>query len=469
MTHLLPAEPLESLDHYLATETGGLGLARARELGAEATIAEIQRSGLRGRGGAGFPTGLKWATIASQRGPRTYVVCNAAEGEPGTFKDRALIRSNPYQLVEGITIAALAVGADEVYICLKASFETEIERITGAVGEFQEAGIAPRCAVSIVAGPDEYLFGEEKAMLEVIEGNDPLPRWLPPHLHGLFSSAPQLGWSATRTDLTGIDPTEEGAGDRDSGSNPTLVNNAETLSNVPHILARGADWFRTLGTGESPGTVVATVVGDVVAPDVGEVELGTPLRAVIDAVGSGLHPGRSVKAVFSGVANAVLTGAALDAPLSYEGLEAQGSGMGAAGFIVYDDTACMVDVAYHFSRFLSVESCGQCPPCKLGSGAITEHLEHLETGVGTVEDVESIIGWLGHVTDGNRCYLPVEEQVVIGSILEAFPGEFDEHLGGGCPRRRELPMPKLVDLTAGVATYDDSFWRKRPDWTYDPE
>lgn len=475
MTHLLPTEAIETLDHYLASETGGLGLKRAQEIGPEATIAAIKASGLRGRGGGGFPTGLKWAGIASQAGDTRYVVCNGAEGEPGTFKDRALIRANPYQLVEGVIIAGLAMGAREVYVCLKASFETEIARFTRAVEEFQEAGICSDCTVNIVAGPDEYLFGEEKAMLEVIEGNEPLPRWLPPHIHGLFSPAPQLGWSATRdqaqaegdshshavSDATNVEAGHE--------SNPTLVNNVETLSNVPHILARGADWFRSMGTAESPGTIVATVVGDVVAPDVGEVELGTPLRAVIDAVGSGMPPGRSVKAVFSGVANAVVTPEHLDAPLSYEGLASVGSGMGAAGFIVYDDTTCMVDVAYHFSRFLSVESCGQCPPCKLGSSAITEHLERIETGVGNNDDIDAIVGWLKNVTDGNRCYLAVEEQIVIRSILEAFPSEFDEHIEtGACPRRRELPMPKLVDLAGGVATYDETFWRKRPDWTYDP-
>jgi NADH:ubiquinone oxidoreductase subunit F (NADH-binding) len=296
-------------------------------------------------------------------------------------------------------------------------------------------------------------------MLEVIEGNDPLPRWLPPYLHGLFATAPQLGWQAhaDTTEATG------------NGSNPTLVNNVETLSNVPHILARGADWFRSMGTEESPGTVVTTVVGDVVAPDVGEVELGTPLRVVIDAVGSGLDRGRTVKAVFSGVANPVVVAAQLDAPVSYEGFAAIGSGMGAAGFIVYDDRTCMVDAAYRLSRFLSVESCGQCPPCKIGSSAITEHLERLETGRGSDDDIASISRWLDHVTDGNRCYLAVEEQVMVSSVLRAFPEEFAEHIDlGRCPRPRRLPIPKLIDLVDGVATYDESYWRKRPDWTYDP-
>ena len=460
-TFLLPTEPITSLDAYLVTDTGGQGIRRAQDLGAAATIDEVLRSGLRGRGGAGFPTGQKWAGVAAQTGGRRYLVCNGAEGEPGTFKDRALLRANPYQLVEGLVIAAFAVGADEAFICLKASFEREIADVTRAVQEFQAAGICTDCEVTIVAGPEEYLFGEEKAMLEVIEGNEPLPRWLPPHLHGLFATAPQLGWQSHDRQPGQM------AG---SGSNPTMVNNVETLSNVPHILARGAVWFRSMGTAGSPGTIVTTVVGDVIAPDVGEVEMGTPLRAVIDAVGSGVTPGRTVKAVFSGVANAVVTAADLDVPVSFEGFHAIGSGMGSAGFIVYDDTACMVDAAYRFSRFLSIESCGQCPPCKLGSSAITEHLERLETGAGDDRDLSAIAGWLEHVTDGNRCFLAVEEQVMVSSILRAFPDEFAEHIElHRCPRPRRLSIPKLVDLADGRAVYDESFWRKRPDWTYDPE
>lgn len=459
-TFLLPIEPIGSLDEYLSTSVGGRGLARAHDLGARSTIELITDSGLRGRGGGGFPTGRKWSSIASREAGPAYVVCNGAEGEPGTFKDRALIRANPYQLVEGLVIAAMAVDALEVFVCLKANFVREIDRVTTAIQEFQSAGLCEDCTVTVVAGPDEYLFGEEKAMLEVIEGRPPLPRWFAPYEHGLFASSPQLGWESSTS----------GRSSDESGPNPTLVNNVETLSNVPHILAHGAEWFRSIGTAESPGTIVATIVGDVVAPDVGEVELGTPLEAVIDAVGSGLRPGRSIKAVFSGVANPVITAADLDVPVSYEGFAAIGSGMGAAGFIVYDDSTCMVDAAYRLSRFLSIESCGQCPPCKIGSSAITEHLERIETGTGQEADLDAIAGWLSKVTDGNRCYLAVEERELVSSVLHAFPEEFVEHLEQHrCPRPRRLPMPKLLDLEGGEAVYDESFWRKRPDWTYEPE
>jgi NADH-quinone oxidoreductase subunit F len=448
--YLLPTDSIDSLDAYLATETGGRGLERAVELGAKATIAEVTRSGLRGRGGAGFPTGRKWQSIVSDGGGTTYVVGNGAEGEPGTFKDRALMRANPYQLVEGVLIAAFAVGAREAFIALKASFGEQIERVTKAVAEMQAAGMCALCTVNIVHGPDEYLFGEEKALLEVIEGKPPLPRLLPPYEHGLFASDVVTGWEPA--------PGQP-------SPNPTLVNNVETLSSVPHILARGADWYRSMGTDDSPGNLVCTVVGDVVAPDVGEIELGTPLGAVIDAVGSGLLPGRTIKAVISGVANPVLTD--LSTPVSYEGFAAAGSGLGAGGFVVFDDTTCMVEAARVMSRFLYVESCGQCPPCKLGTGAVTEVLERIEGGNGDIRDIEELQSWLAKVTDGNRCYLPVQERLVVGSILERFADEFAEHWAAGrCPRPRTVPLAKIVELRDGVATLDERWWSKQPDWTY---
>ena len=457
-TFLLTETPVETLDDYLATDTGGQGIVTAERIGRQATIDLIAASGLRGRGGGGFPTGTKWAGIAAQDTSHRYLVCNGAEGEPGTFKDRALMRANPYQLIEGLMIAAFAIDAAEIYLCTKASYTAELERITRAVQEFQQAGICSDCTVNIIAGPDEYLFGEEKAMLEVIEGKPPLPRQFPPHEQGLFAQSPELGWEATPVTI----------GSRRDDPHPTLVNNVETLSNVPHIVARGAAWFRTMGTTASPGTIVCTVVGDVVAPAVGEVEMGTPLRTVIAAVGSGLPDGRTIKAVFSGVANAVVTEADLDATVSYEGLAAVGSGMGSEGFIVYDDSACMVDAAYRFSRFLSIESCGQCPPCKLGSAEITQCLQRIETGTGTDNDLAVLGGWLPRVTDASRCYLASEERIVVSSILRAFPEEFADHIENQrCPSPRQHPMPKLTDLRDGHATYDETFWRKRPDWTYD--
>ena len=377
MTVLLPDEPLESLDAYVDTWDGGQGLLRARDLGPAGVVEVLERSGLRGRGGAGFATGRKWATIRAgdvEVGDR-YVVANGAEGEPGTFKDRMLMRRNPYQVIEGLAIAAASVGAVAGYVAVKASFEPEIEALRRALTEMAEAGLVGDVPITLVGGPDEYLFGEEKGLLEVIEGDDPMPRLFPPYVYGLFTTAPQMGWSA------GIDLSSDGPAI--PSSNPTLVNNVETLANVVPILGRGPEWYRSLGTERSPGVVICTVVGDTRRAGVAELELGTPLREVIDRIGGGARPGHTIKAVLSGVANGVIPGDRLDAPLSYEGLEAAGGGLGAAGFIVYDDTADMIAVARAVSRFLYVESCGQCPPCKFGTGAITTILDRILAGDGT--------------------------------------------------------------------------------------
>jgi NADH:ubiquinone oxidoreductase subunit F (NADH-binding) len=249
--------------------------------------------------------------------------------------------------------------------------------------------------------------------------------------------------------------------------NPTLVNNVETLSNVPHILARGAEWFRGFGTEGSPGIIVCTVVGDVVRDGVGEVEMGVTLSDAIDRIGGGVPAGRTIKAVFSGVSNPVLVDADLDTPLTYEDFASAGSGLGAAGFIVYDDTTCVVELALLLSRFLYIESCGQCPACKLGTQAITEALVNLQEGQGSELDIEIIGARLRNVTDGNRCALPIEEQNVVSSLLRHFAEEFVEHLEGrGCTSERELVVPKLVDIVDGRAVYDEHYRFKLPDWTY---
>jgi NADH-quinone oxidoreductase subunit F len=458
--HLLPDEPVESLDTYLAGG-GGRGLERAMTLGPDGVIDELTRAGLRGRGGAGFPTGRKWASIRAgghEVGDR-YVVANGAEGEPGTFKDRALMAANPYQVIEGVEIAVRTLGAVGAYIAVKASFERQIAALGRALEEMAAGELVGSAPITLITGPDEYLFGEEKGLLEVIEGEDPLPRFFPPYVYGLFTNQPQMGWSA------GLDLSSDGP-DVPS-SNPTLVNNVETFANVPVILDRGWDWHRSLGTDESPGVVVATVVGDTARAGVGEVELGTPLADVIDRLGGGPRPGHQVKAVLSGVANPVLTGPdQLATPVSYEGMEAAGSGLGAAGFVVYDEKADMVAVARAISRFLYVESCGQCPPCKWGTGEVTTLLDRILAGEGTAHDFDIIGARLLRVTDANRCFLGAQEQRVIGSLLRAFPEEFVAHLEGAAPSPAPMLVPKLVDLANGVAVYDERQGRKNPDWTY---
>jgi NADH:ubiquinone oxidoreductase subunit F (NADH-binding) len=453
---LLADPPVADLADHLA-RGGGAGLARARELGPGAAIQEVILSGLRGRGGGGFPTGRKWQSVRdAAAGDRAFVVANGAEGEPATFKDRAIIRANPYAVVEGVALAAFAVGAERAFIGIKERFGPECERLAAAVDEMTQAGLAGGVPIQVVLGPDAYLFGEETGLLQVIEGEAPLPRIVPPYIEGLFATVPTSGWSAPPGEVA----TEFAT------SNPTVVNNVETLAMASLVLAKGPEWYRSLGTARSPGVVVATVVGDVARPGVGEIELGTPLAEVIDRVGGGVRPGRTIKAVLSGAANPVLTADQLGTPCSYEGMEAAGSGLGAAGFLVLDDTASVLEVARAVARFLYVESCGQCPACKLGCGAVSEGLDLVATGGATLDDVEAIAYRLQSVTDGNRCYLPVQTQRVVGSILTTFADEINDALEGRPLPDRGFVLPKLVDLADGVATYDERQALKRPDWTY---
>lgn len=456
---LLDGDPVRSLDQYRA-RGGGAAFAAATAVDPEALVDLVSASGLRGRGGGGFPTGRKWAGIRNAGPGRRFAVGNAAEGEPGTFKDRALLRHDPYRVLEGLAIAGYAVGADAAYIATKASYGREAERLAAALDEVHAAGFFADLVITLVLGPDEYLFGEEKALLEVIEGNDPLPRLLPPYEHGLFATDVQTGWQSVEAPVDAAQTRGRGE------ANPTLVNNVETLAHVPPIVLEGADRFRSVGTAASPGTTVATVVGDVQRPFVGEVELGTPFSALLERAGGPL-PGRTLVAAFSGVANGVLPASRFDTPVSYEGLAAARSGLGSAGFVVYDDTACIVEVACTLSRFLYVESCGQCRACKFGCGEITRNLDALMDGSGTEQHIEVIGARLLSVTDQTRCFLAAEEQALVSSILREFPEEFALHLEGRCsvPERR-IDVPKLLDVDDGVATYDLRQALKQPDWTY---
>ena len=456
---LLSGERIDSLASY--REAGGLaGYETATTIGPDGVIDRLTQAGLRGRGGAGFPVGVKWRSIAAG-GPgagQRFVVANGAEGEPGTFKDRAIIRHNPYALIEGLLIAAETVGAARAFIGLKRSFQVEAARVAEAAAEFARAGIAEGVSVEIALGPDEYLFGEEKALLEVIEGEDPLPRLFPPYIYGLFTKDPQMGWSAGSS----LDDPDR------TGANPTLVNNVETLSLVAPILARGSDWFRSTGTVESPGIVTCTVSGDTIRDGVGEFPMATPLSTVIAELGGGLPDGRAVKYVLSGVSNPVIRADHLDVPLTYEHLEAIGSGLGTAGFLVYDDRTDPVELAQAVSRFLAVESCGQCPACKLGTARITELLAtetELNQPTRPIEApvLTELSARLANVTDSSRCFLPAQEQRLVSSLL---PDMRDPMLRAP---RRGLELTKIVDLDGDRFTLDQQQRRKRPDWTYEPE
>ncbi len=452
--YLLPTSAIGSAEEYFALGGGG-GLERALSLGPEATLDEITGSGLRGRGGAGFSTGRKWRSVRDSGSGSRFVVANGAEGEPATFKDRTLIRLDPYRIVEGAAIAAFVVGAGTIYLATKAAYGREVEALTRAAVELSGAGLLQELTINIVEGPSEYLYGEEKALLEVIEGREPLPRVLPPYQFGLFATAPSGGWEAEAVPLG-----------RGSTSNPTVVNNVETFASVAHIMAKGAAWFRTTGTESSPGNILVTVVGDVLRSGVHEVPLGTPFEEVLTRCGGPLD-GRRFKAALSGVSNAVLLAQDFDVPLTYEAFVARGTGLGAAGFVVYDDSVNMTAVAYEMSRFLSTESCGQCPPCKQGSLSITDHLADLLNGHAADAVLGDIAAVLRSVTDANRCYLGTEEQTLVSSILRAFPEDVTEFLEHRAGSPRLVDVPLVIDIDEhGVATYDTTHRRKRPDWTY---
>jgi NADH-quinone oxidoreductase subunit F len=417
MERVLPREPIPDLAGYLAAG-GGAGIERARSMGPDAVVDEVRRSGLRGRGGAGFPTGIKWRGAAADQGPRA-IVCNAAEGEPGTVKDRALITDAPYRVVEGIAIAALAVGAATAYLGIKRRFTGPIAAVERAASEMGEAGFLDGLDLRIVEGPDDYLFGVESAMLEVIEGRDPLPRLVPPYVQG----------------ITGADGRHVTA----------VVNNVETLANVPGIVANGADWFRAEGTAQSPGTMVFTVSGDVRNAAIAELALGTPLSFLIYGPGGGLEAGRRPKLVVSGVSNRPLAPHELDTPLSFEAMAAIGSGLGSGGYIVYDDTTCAVEVGAALSGFLQVGSCGQCPPCKLGTTAFTERFSALMRREADLDDLDEMAAWLSRVTDGNRCGLGAGQQSLAKGILSTFADDVVACLEGRCPGHRGLLAPSPID------------------------
>ena len=439
MGRLLSDEPIADLDAYLLGG-GGAGLNAATDRAPSDVIDEVDAAGLRGRGGAGFPTGRKWRSVveaANEDGAPVYIVANGAEGEPGTYKDRVLLERNPYLFVEGLLIARHAVGAQRAYVGIKSRFTRPLQRLRDALEQVQQAGWPGAELVEIVAGPDAYLFGEEKAMLEVIEGKLPLPRILPPYQTGLFATM--------------------------SRSNPTVVNNIESLAHVATILRHGADWFREVGTDSSPGTMIFTVTGDVGAPGVHELPLGTPLRALLDITDAG-----DVLAIYSGTSNAVITPEMLDTPLGFDEMAAIDTGLGSGGFVVYDTDRCIVKVTATLSRFLALESCGQCLACKLGTAEIFDRLDALVRGEGTHADIDEVRRRTETVTDQNRCYLPVGAALVVRSTIDTFADAFAAHVGRASDPAVAVPVPKIsaLDPPTGRVEFDPDYDRKRSDWSY---
>jgi NADH:ubiquinone oxidoreductase subunit F (NADH-binding) len=462
---ILDTDPVPSLDAYLATG-GGKGLAAARALGAQGTIDEVTAAGIRGRGGAGFPTGVKWRTVAANCSPLepSTVVINAAEGEPGSFKDRELLDRNPYRVLEGALIAALAIGSNDVIVGMKRTATRQIARVRAAIEEVQASDLATGVTIEINEGPPEYLLGEETALLEAIDGRYPFPRIAPPYRRGVDEIVETPGDLTSESGLSAH--VEMGGSSEEADAPPTLVDNVETLAHVTVALAEGADWFREVGTDDSPGTFLATVSGCTVRAGVGEFTMGTPVREVIETLGGGVPAGRTIRAVLQGAASAIMTADQLDTPATWEAMQAIGSGLGSASFIVVDDATDITGVAASVSRFLTIESCGQCTPCKQDSQLITDALAKIAASNGAEDDLDTVIRRLDTVTFGARCTLATQEQVVIGSILQAFGSEVEARIEHKQHAGAAMAIVPMLDLRDGVAVLDTEHARKQPDWTF---
>ncbi len=378
-------------------------------------IAQLKEAHLRGRGGAGFPTGLKWDKVLNHRIKERYFVCNAGEHEPGTFKDRYLLRHHPHQLLEGCLIAAHTVGAKAAYIYLNHEFSEERAIFDRAKHEAQHQGILGKnflgtgldLDIEIFDGYGSYVAGEETAMLESMQGRPAQPKQKPPFY-----------------------PTEFGLHGK-----PTLVNNVETLSNIPQLLRNGAGWFREVGTSTTPGTMLFSLSGAVNRPGVYELPLGTSIRHLVEVCGQGVPNGHGVKAVFPGGPSFSMVGAEqLDLPMDFDSLKKAGTGLGSAGVIVVDDATCMVEQTLKFSGFFERESCGQCPPCWIGTKEIATIISKIEDGSGDQKDLAKLLQICGFVKGTGFCTLVTGAAVLVQNSLRLFRQEFEEHIRlGRCP------------------------------------
>ena len=417
-----------NIEEYIARD-GYFALAKVlKEMKPEDVIDEIKKSGLRGRGGAGFPTGLKWEFTAKASGDQKYVLCNADEGEPGTFKDRLIMEGDPHSLIEGMIIAGYAVGATKGYIYIRGEYYGSIDTIRKAIEDAYEYGFLGENILgsgfsfdlSVRLGAGAYVAGEETALIESIEGKTAKPRLKPPYppTFGLFGK-------------------------------PTVVNNVETFVNVPRIILKGADWFKSFGTESSPGTKVFSLVGNVVKKGIVEVPLGTTVRDLIFKFGGGVEGGRKLKIVQTGGTAGTFIGPdKLDVPLDYDSYQNYGVSLGSGVILVADETHCAVDLALNTMRFYEHESCGKCTPCREGTKLAVQILERISKGQGKKEDLELLREIAKAAGETSFCGLGQSIPVPLLSILENFKEEFEAHIGAErCPAgvcKFEKPKKKKV-------------------------
>lgn len=375
----------------------------------EDIVAELKKAGLRGRGGAGFPTGVKWDKVLNHRVKEHYFVCNAGEHEPGTFKDRHLLRSIPHQLIEGCLIAAHTVQAKAAFIYVNHEYENERNNLKKALEEARGKGLLGKnilgsgydLELQVFDGYGSYVAGEETAMLESMQGRPAMPRQKPPFY-----------------------PTDFGLYGK-----PTLVNNVETLCNIPRILYKGAAWFTQVGTEKCPGTMMFSLSGSVNRPGVYEMPMGVTIRELIEKCGGGVPGGRNIKAVFpGGPAFSMVTSDQLDLQMDFDSLKKAGTGLGSAGTIVIDDATCMVAATLKYSNFFKGESCGQCPPCRMGTNNMATLMAKIEEGQATQKDLDSLLQLCGFVKGTGYCTLVTGAAVLVQSSVKLFQKEYEEHL-----------------------------------------
>ena len=380
-------------------------LKKAIEMGPDAVIEEVKASGLRGRGGAGFPTGVKWSFMPKEPTKPHYLCCNADESEPGTFKDRELIRWDPHQLIEGCLIGAFAIRAQHAYIYCRGEF-FEVSSILGkAVEEAYEKGYIGKnimgtgvdIDLTVHIGAGAYICGEETALMNSLEGRRGQPRVKPPF------------------------PAAVGAFGK-----PTTINNVETLSAVPHIITNGGAWYREHGTEKSPGTKLFCVSGHVKRPGNYELPLGFPLKKLIEEVCGGMREGHTLKAVIPGGSSVPLLNAeeCEDCTLDYEGVAAKGSMLGCASVIVMDETTDIVKQVRRMASFYAHESCGQCTPCREGSAWVTKILQRIEDGHGTEEDLDTLVDVTTQMTGTTICVLSDSVAAPVQSSIKKFRDEY---------------------------------------------
>jgi len=398
----------EKIDDYLSSD-GYQALRKVlSHMTPEQVIEEVKKSGLRGRGGAGFPTGRKWEFCRNATGSQKYVICNADEGDPGAFMDRSILEADPHAVIEGLTIAAYAVGASEGYIYVRAEYPLAVSRLHTALNQAQERGFLGsnildsdfNFTVHLKEGAGAFVCGEETALIASIESLRGMPRPRPPF------------------------PAQSGLGGK-----PTIINNVKTLASVPVVIQRGADWFASIGTEKSKGTVVFALTGKIANSGLVEVPMGTPLSRIIYEIGGGIPRDKRLKAVQTGgPSGGCIPARFIDLPVDYESLTGLGSIMGSGGMVVMDETTCMVEIARFFLSFTQDESCGKCTPCRLGTKQMLEILTRITEGKGRDEDIDTLLTIAATVKECSLCGLGQTSPNPVLTTINYFREEYEAHI-----------------------------------------